>query len=230
MPSGGSLTIETRAGETPNAVTISVADTGTGMPQSVVERIFEPFFTTKEPGRGSGLGLATVFGIVKQSGGFIRVESEPGRGTAFEVCLPRTLDVPAAARPMSRTSASQGTEKILLVEDDPRVREVTSRALRSGGYEVIAAKGSVEAADLIAREPSPLHLLITDVVMPGLGGRNLAHQLRQARPDLRVLFISGYAENVLSRDGALEAGSELLLKPFTTTSLLARVRAVLDGP
>jgi PAS domain S-box-containing protein len=243
MPAGGTLRVETTnflveehhvalhpeisAGE---HVRLFVQDTGTGMTAEVKERIFEPFFTTKGPGKGSGLGLETVFGIVKQSGGFIRVESETGRGTAFEICLPRTLDVPVATRPRSKASASRGTERILLVEDDPGVREVTSRALRSGGYEVIVATASVDAPGIAAREEGPLHLLITDVVMPGLGGRDLAQQLRKVRPGLKVLFISGYAENILSRDGVLEAGTELLLKPFTAAALLARVRAVLSGP
>ena len=242
MPSGGKLKVEAtnwmvneaqaalypeiKAGE---YVRLFVQDTGTGMTAEVKERIFEPFFTTKEAGRGSGLGLATVFGIVKQSGGFIRVESESGRGTAFEICLPRTLDAPVPSRAATKASSSCGTERILLVEDDASVREVTNRALRAGGYEVLVARGPAEALN-IAREQSPLHLLITDVVMPGLGGRELAQQVSQGRQDLRVLFISGYAENALSREGVLDPGVDLLLKPFTAASLLAVVRGVLDRP
>jgi signal transduction histidine kinase/ActR/RegA family two-component response regulator len=241
MAGGGTLRVETtnllveshrvalQPGIAPGEyVRLFVQDTGSGMSAEVKERIFEPFFTTKGPGKGSGLGLATVFGIVKQSGGFIRVESEVGHGTAFEICLPRTLDAPLSPQPPSSTSAARGTERILLVEDDSSVREVTSRALRAGGYEVLVVRNSAEAPGVVARELGPLHLLITDVVMPGLGGRNLAQQLRQLQPEIRVLFISGYADNVLSRDGVLEAGTELLLKPFTPASLLARVRAVLD--
>jgi PAS domain S-box-containing protein len=243
MPDGGTFQIEVtnlhlenegtagRPGTGPGEyVRVRVKDSGTGMTAEVKEHIFEPFFTTKGTGKGNGLGLATVFGVVKQSGGFIRVESEVGRGTAFEICFPRTFDSPAVPQKSPRSATTRGTERILLVEDDPSVREVTSRVLSSGGYQVLVAGGSAEALELLAREERPLHLLVTDVVMPGLSGRDLAREVREKRPGLTVLFISGYAESALSKDGVLEAGVELLPKPFTPSDLLARVRALLDGP
>jgi signal transduction histidine kinase len=242
MPSGGRLTIETAnlaAGEVHAAkfpgmtpghyVWLAIRDSGVGMTAEVKERLFEPFFTTKEPGKGTGLGLATVYGIVTQSGGFIRVESEVGRGSTFEICFPRTLDAPAPAGASPGEKPPRGSETILLVEDDRRVREVTARALRAGGYRVLVAGGGAEALDLAGREAGPLHLIMTDVVMPGLGGRGVADELRERHARARVLFVSGYPQDAISHHGVLDPGVEFLPKPFTTEALLARVRAVLDG-
>jgi CheY-like chemotaxis protein len=200
------------------------------MSPEVKAHLFEPFFTTKPMGKGTGLGLATVYGIVKQSGGHVRVESELGLGTSFEVCFPRTVAAAETEVTPAPGTATSGTETILIVEDDPHVREVTVRSLRAGGYRVLVAGNGGEAFDLAALEPNPLKLLITDVVMPGIDGRTLADELRRRIPELRVLFVSGHAEEFIGKHGVLEPGIELLPKPFTGSSLLARVRVVLDAP
>jgi len=237
MVGGGTLTIETAnrelgagggspgtGGEREQYVRLAVRDSGSGMGDEVKAHLFEPFFTTKPKGRSTGLGLATVYGIVKQNGGLITVESEPGRGSTFEILLPRTLEPPAqgAADPPA-VATGGGTETLLVVEDDPQVREVTVRALRAGGYHVLVAGGGREALDLPALKE--LKLLVTDVVMPGMGGWELAEAMRRRYPGLRVLFVSGYTQTNLA-----ERGVELLSKPFTPTTLLARVRLVLDAP
>jgi two-component system, cell cycle sensor histidine kinase and response regulator CckA len=244
MPDGGRLTIETaneQVGERLVAfhpfmrpgpyVRLTISDSGVGMTPEVKSKAFEPFFTTKPLGQGTGLGLATAFGIVKQSAGYILLESEEGRGTNLVVYLPRTLDAadPAPSTSTS-TAASRGTETVLVVEDDPQVREVTVRSLRAGGYRVIVAGTGAEALAIESQEDGPLHLLITDVVMPGLGGPEVAGLLGRRRPDLRVLYISGYPQGTFARGGVLEPGIELLPKPFTRAALLERVRAVLDAP
>jgi two-component system, cell cycle sensor histidine kinase and response regulator CckA len=242
MPRGGKLVIETSnivvneghtslfPGIQPGPhVRMAVQDSGSGMSPEVRTHIFEPFFTTKPAGKGTGLGLATVYGIVNQSGGFIRVDSEPGYGTNFEMLFPRILDATVPEKLPAPVTASQGTETIMVVEDDPQVRAVTVRSLRVGGYTVLSAKDGQEALDLGAREQGPLHLLVTDVVMPGLDGRATAEALRRRHPELRVLYVSGHTEEVISKRGVLEPGIEFLPKPFTTSSLLARVRSVLDA-
>jgi PAS domain S-box-containing protein len=242
MPGGGKLTIETRNVEigadlvaphpwmrTGPHVLLAVRDSGQGMSPEVKARIFEPFFTTKPQGKGTGLGLATVYGIVKQSEGYILVESEPGWGTTFEIYFPRVMEAPVAAAPPGRATAMRGTETVLVVEDDPQVREVTIRSLRSGGYRVLVAAGGREALDVEASEQGPLHLLVSDVVMPGLSGPETADELRRRRPELRVLFVSGYTRDAVIQRGVHDAGIELLPKPFTASSLLSRVRAVLDA-
>jgi CheY-like chemotaxis protein len=242
MPDGGKLTIETsnfqldqataqlfpglRAG---SYVRLAVQDTGSGMSTEVEARIFEPFYTTKPTGKGTGLGLAMVYGIVSQSGGCIRVDSEQGYGTSFEVLLPRVSSEAVAAEPAHRVGATSGTETVLVVEDDPQVRAVTVRSLRAGGYTVLTAADGREALDIVGRQTGPLQLLITDVVLPGLGGRALAEALSERRPGMRVLYVSGHAEEAIGKRGMLEAGIEFLAKPFTAASLLARVRAVLDA-
>jgi CheY-like chemotaxis protein len=192
--------------------------------------LFEPFFTTKPPGQGTGLGLATVYGIVRQSGGHVRVHSEAGRGTTFRIYLPRTDAAPAPGSPPPRPARSaRGDETVLVVEDDPRVREVTVRALRGAGYRVLAAGDGREALAVAAAEAGPIDLLLTDVVMPELGGRQVAEALGSRHPAPRVLFVSGYTQDTIVHHGVLDAGVEFLPKPFTASVLLARVREVLDG-
>ncbi len=242
MPSGGTLILESSnfevgemygelfPGMQPGPyVRLAVHDSGAGMSPEVKDHVFEPFFTTKPAGKGTGLGLATVYGIVTQSNGFIRVESEPTYGTTFEVLFPRIPDVAVPAEPPVLVTSRQGTETVLVVEDDPQVRAVTVRSLRAGGYVVVVANDGREALDVGAREGVPLHLLVTDVIMPGLDGRAVADELRRLHPKLRVLYVSGHAEEVIVKRGVLEPGIEFLAKPFTASSLLARVRAVLDA-
>jgi len=242
MPGGGTLSIDSanavideshvaahpfmRAG---TYVRLAIRDSGTGMSAEVKARIFEPFFTTKLSGKGTGLGLATVYGIVKQSGGHILVDSAPDRGTTFEVYFPRTLDPVLAAAPPDQAAVARGSGTILVVEDDPHVREVTVRSLRAGGYRVLAARDGRDALELAAREDGRLHVLVTDIVMPGLSGREVADELRRRHPDLRVLFVSGYTRDAIVQRGVLDAGIAFLQKPFTASSLLARVRVVLDA-
>jgi CheY-like chemotaxis protein len=211
-------------------VQLAVSDEGSGMAPEVRERIFEPFFTTKEKGKGTGLGLSTVYGIVAQSGGFIRVDSEPGRGARFEVYFPRALAAAPAEAPAPEEAPGGGTETILVVEDDAQVRAVIVRSLRAVGYHVLVAAGGEEALQGAAREPGRIDLLVTDVVMPGLGGRAVAERLTAERPDLRVLFVSGYTQGVSAGEGEPGDGAELLPKPFAPAALLARVRSMLDAP
>jgi two-component system, cell cycle sensor histidine kinase and response regulator CckA len=241
MPRGGRLAIETTnavidedhvaryPGERPgDYVRLVIRDSGTGMSPEVKSHLFEPFFTTKAPGRGTGLGLATVYGIVKQSDGYAHVASEPGEGTAVEIWLPRTRDVAATVAPPRAPAEQRGTERLLVVEDDPHVREVTVRSLRGGGYEVLVAASGQEALAFGAERLRQVRLLVTDVVMPGLDGRALASELLRRHPALRVLYVSGYPQDAIAERGVLMAGVELLPKPFTASALLARVRAVLD--
>ena len=211
-------------------VCLTVADTGRGMDEAVLANLFEPFFTTKDEGRGTGLGLATVYGIVKQNHGHITVESQPGQGTRFRIYLPATDVAPAAApppraapRPRARPAVT-----VLLVEDEPAVMRLTRRMLEKLGYTVLAAESGGEALRLSAAHAEPIHLLISDVIMPGMRGRDLADQLRAARPTLQVLFMSGYTADVLAPQGVLAADIAFLQKPFTFDELAARVRALLD--
>jgi two-component system cell cycle sensor histidine kinase/response regulator CckA len=194
----------------------------------VKERAFEPFFTTKPVGQGTGLGLATVYGIVKQSEGYILVESEPGQGATFEVFLPRVTDAVARVEAPVPVTTTRGAETVLVVEDDRLVREVTVRSLRAAGYAVLAASDGREALEIAARQRGPLHLLVTDVVMPGEDGGAVANAVRRRHPEVRVLYVSGYAEAAIVDRGVLEAGIEFLPKPFRPSTLLARARAILD--
>ncbi len=188
------------------------------------------FYTTKAPGQGTGLGLATVYGIVKQSNGYILANSAAGQGTSFEIYLPRTLDAPRATSATAAVVPAGGDETILLVEDDPQVRDITVRALRSGGYRVLVARNEREALAVAGSEARRLDLLVTDVVMPGGYGPAVAESLRRLQPDLRVLYVSGYTQDAIAERGVLADGIELLHKPFTPSALLSRVRTVLDAP
>jgi signal transduction histidine kinase/CheY-like chemotaxis protein len=242
MPQGGHLIVETanvdldgdfvrrHVGARPGPhVMLAVSDSGVGIPREVQPHIFEPFFTTKEQGRGTGLGLATVYGIVKQSGGYITVDSESGRGTTFRIYLPRVdAAAPAADRSARPTAAAGGTETILLVEDEEGVRELARDILRSSGYTVIEARNGAEALLLCERHQGPLDLLLTDVVMPRMSGRELAERLAALRPDLIVLYMSGYTDDAVIRHGVLGAGTAFLQKPFTPGALVGRVRETLD--
>jgi PAS domain S-box-containing protein len=242
MPQGGSLNIETAAVDLDEAyarsrpevrpgryVMLAVSDTGRGMTEDVKAHIFEPFFTTKGPGEGTGLGLATVYGIVKQSGGHVSVYSELGRGTTFKVFLPvadGAANVAASAAP--KAPAPGGRETVLLVEDEARVRGLTAAALRKRGYVVVEAGCAEEALRARAALPGPIDLLLTDVVMPGASGRVLAERLTASDPTLAVLYMSGYTDDAVVRHGLLSAEVEFLQKPFAVDALLRTVRRVLD--
>jgi signal transduction histidine kinase len=244
MPNGGLLELSTAnvdldaegaheiGLEKPGAyVMMSVADSGTGMDAETKVRIFEPFFSTKPAEKGTGLGLATVYGIVKQSGGDIWVYSEVGRGTTFKVFLPR-IDEPLAeenAASENRGVAPRGSETVLLADDEAPILKVARRILEGAGYTVLTATDGAEAVRVAGQHAGAIHLLVTDMVMPHLGGRQVAETLRAARPDLRVLYLSGYTDTAATRQGLMEPGAEFLQKPFSTDSLVRRVREVLDA-
>ena len=244
MPKGGRLTVETvnvdldstyardHVTVKPGAyVMLAVSDSGIGMSPETVAHIFEPFYTTKESGQGTGLGLSTVYGIVKQSGGYIWVYSEPGKGTTFKVYLPRVA-APVDSKPEVTTVlvAGKGSETILLVEDEEAVRELASRILSAKGYSVVAAKGTKEAEEFSEKHTGQIHLLLTDIIMPGTSGRELARRITGRHPRTRVLYMSGYTDNVLAQGGVLEAGLSFLQKPFTPGALVQKVRDALDSP
>jgi PAS domain S-box-containing protein len=244
MPGGGTLTIETanvELGAEPEQeqapaapghyVMLTVSDTGMGMTATTQSHIFEPFFTTKERGKGTGLGLSTVYGIVKQSEGYVWLESEPGRGTTFKVYLPR-VDAPieATAPGPARTASVGGDETILVVEDQEPVRRLTRKVLETRGYAVLAAADGPEALRVAEHHPGTIHILVTDVVMPGMSGREVGRQLAAERPEMRVLYLSGYADDSIVHHGVLEPGLAFLQKPFTPETLARRVREVLDAP
>jgi CheY-like chemotaxis protein len=245
MPEGGRLLIETAektideafAELNPDAipgryVCLSVSDTGKGIPSEVLPHIFEPFFTTKEPGKGTGLGLATVFGVVKQHRGWISVSAEPGKGANFQVYLPRskvsaaTVEAANAVRP----KPARGTETILLAEDSPSVRRTTRLFLERNGYGVLEASNGVEALKIWDEQGESISLLLTDLVMPaGVSGQQLARKLQQSRPKLKVIFTSGYSAEIAGRELELRAGENFLQKPFPPEELLETIRRCLDN-
>jgi CheY-like chemotaxis protein len=243
MPSGGRLMIATRnvtldedyaAGHpevTPGRyVQVSVSDTGYGMDAGTQARVFEPFFTTKAPGKGTGLGLAMVYGFVKQSEGHVDVDSAPGAGTTFNLYLPRAEAVSGAAGASTRPAAPPGgKETILVVEDDAAVRRLVVRVLRAGGYQVIEAADGDEAVAVARSHAGPIQLVLTDLVMPRSSGRELADAVTRLRPTVRVLFMSGYTDEAMLRHGITEPQVAFLHKPFTADALAEKVRKVLDG-
>jgi CheY-like chemotaxis protein len=209
---------------------LAVTDTGVGMDAETSSRIFEPFYTTKGGTSGTGLGLATVYGIVKQSGGYIWVYSEPGKGSSFKVYLPRVDEPAEAPQTIKRQPrVRKGTETILLVEDEPAVRELTRMVLAAQGYSVVEALSPEDAQRLSEVRGTQIHLLLTDVVMPGLSGRELARRVTARHPNMRVLYMSGYTQNVIAGGGTLETGIAFLQKPFSPATLVEKVRDVLDG-
>jgi PAS domain S-box-containing protein len=243
MPDGGTVTIETRNATLDDAyaaqhvsvipgeyVMLAVSDTGCGMDQKTQARIFEPFFTTKPPGRGTGLGLSTVYGIVKQSGGNIWLYSEPGKGTTFKIYLPAIAALPediGKAAPAEAVQRGGGT--VLVVEDDEQLRRLTHRALAGQGYTVLEADRGSTALDIARRHKGQIDLLLTDVIMPDTNGRKLAETIQAARPGIRVLYMSGYPDGAIASHGMLEPGVAYLAKPFTTEAITRRVREVLEA-
>ena len=243
MPDGGTLTLETgtvqlsesysarQLGIQPGQhVTISISDTGVGMDEDTQSHLFEPFFTTKNPGRGTGLGLATAYGIIRQSGGAIGIISELGKGTTARIYLP-VAEAKAEALP-EKTAAAEpltGAETILLVEDEARVRKLIMDVLAARGYRVLEATRGREAIRLVAAHKGPIHLAVVDVVMPGMSGPDLVRQIQPEHPDLRVLYISGYTDEAIVHHGVLESGAAFLQKPFLPEVLARRVREVLDA-
>ncbi len=210
-------------------VLLAVSDDGCGMDKETLDSIFEPFFTTKDVNQGTGLGLATVYGIVKQNNGFINVYSEPGKGTTFRIYLPRHMGEAGKreAEIVTEIPTSRG-EMVLLVEDEPAIREMGQMMLERLGYQVLAAGTPEEAMRIAGEHPGGIHLLITDVVMPGMNGRDLAEQLHNLYPNIKVLFMSGYTADVIAHRGVLEEGVNFIQKPFSRKDLAVKVREILD--
>ena len=244
MPKGGKLTIETsevELGESFPAfhfdvppgpyVLLAVSDTGTGMDAKTLTHVFEPFFTTKAAGKGTGLGLSTVYGIVKQSGGHVAVYSEPGVGTTFKIYFPRVDERPErASGSFKRKRQTAGTETVLVVEDEEAVRRLVCRSLEAQGYKCVPAANASEALLASEKHTGTIHLMLTDVVMPNLSGKELARRIATLRPRMKVLFMSGYTDNAIVHHGVLDAGTPFLQKPFTPQTLAAKVREVLSAP
>jgi len=245
MPNGGKLTLETAnvafdresIGCYPelkpgNYVMLAITDTGMGMSEEVKTHVFEPFFSTKSVGQGTGLGLSTCYGIVKQSGGHISIYSEPARGTTFKIYLPRIESQTQIPLPrLDSPDLPRGTETILLVEDDPALREMAAALLRRLGYTVLAAANGIEALRLKQqRDIGCIDLLFTDVVMPHMSGKELSERVRASHPHIRILFTSAYAENAIIHQGVLDKGVALLQKPFTPSALARKLREMMDQP
>jgi CheY-like chemotaxis protein len=243
MPDGGELVIETGAQELSEEELVSrpgirpgwfavlqVRDTGCGMDERTRARVFEPFFTTKEVGRGTGLGLATVYGIVEQSGGFVTAHSAPGQGASFTIRLPRVQQPEDHGPVAPEADQVHGTETILVAEDEESLRGLIERILRRHGYTVLSAPNGRAALELAASEPGDIHLVLTDAVMPLLGGPELVRQLAPLRPATRVLYMTGYTDSEILRRGVEDASAELLQKPFTTRQLLRAVRDAMEAP
>jgi CheY-like chemotaxis protein len=242
MPRGGKLIIRTENvrldGETApqiattlvpgDYVMLSVTDTGAGMNEETKSHIFEPFFTTKGPGKGTGLGLATVYGIVRQTGGGISVESEPGKGSIFKIYLPlESAPVDFTRTPLMPVEKTDNFETVLVVEDEDIVRDLVCEVLEDQGYNVICARDGIEALNLAEDCDGPIHLLVTDVIMPNMNGHDLARKLSQLRPDMKVLYVSGYSDNEIGDHGLLDPRYELLQKPFTPQTLARKIREVI---
>jgi CheY-like chemotaxis protein len=244
IPNTGKITVETGAvtfdktdcaghvGMVPGKyVLLAVSDNGRGMDAETLSHLFEPFFTTKEVGKGTGLGLATVYGMVKQNNGFIDVHSEPGRGTTFKIYLPRnTAETGRTRMKDAAQPAARGHETILLVEDEPMILDITTKMLERQGYTVQAAATPGEAIRLAREHAGEIHLLMTDVVMPEMNGRDLARDLLSLYPNLKRLFMSGYTADVIAHHGVLDEGVEFIQKPFSVQALAVKVREVLDEP
>jgi len=243
MPGGGRLEVVTRtvmvdeafAREHPpmragRYATLTVRDTGVGMDDETQSHLFEPFFTTKPGRHGAGLGLATTYGIVKQSGGYIWTESAPGAGATFTIYLPWHEPLVAAAVPATEASgtARGAGETVLVVDDEPAVRVVTKRILQRSGYAVLEAAGGVEALDTLREHPGPIHLLLTDVIMPEMNGRDVAQRVRAQRPGIRVVYMSAYSPEAIAHEGLLDEGAAFVRKPFESGLLLQTVRRTLD--
>jgi PAS domain S-box-containing protein len=242
MPDGGVLTIETRtvhvdavyAAEHPGTrpgphAMLAVRDTGVGMDEAIRRRVFEPFFTTKPYGKGTGLGLSMVYGIVKQSGGSIWFQSEPGHGSRFTIYFPYVTGSRAPQPAPPPAAMARGDETVLVVEDEPPLRELAARVLAGAGYTVLQAANGADALSLLERHPAPVHLVFTDVVMPGMSGRELAARLATLRPGIRVLYTSGYTEDEILRHGVLDDPGRFLSKPYTPSVLRRRIREALDS-
>jgi len=243
MPKGGKMIVETSNVELDRVyasehvsvkpgryVMLAVSDSGTGMSPETVAHIFEPFFTTKGGTKGTGLGLATVYGIVKQSGGYVWVYSEPEKGSTFKVYFPRVDEkVEKSSRTKQDMKAERGSETVLLVEDDDAVRELTEVILTAQGYNVICANGPKRAEEIAAERSNEIDLVLTDVIMPTMSGRELVKKLSEKNSKLRVLYMSGYTDNVIAQGGVLEEGLAFLQKPFTPRALSQKVREVLDA-
>jgi len=245
MPAGGTLTIETvnvavdegyASGKALEPVApgmyaaLMVTDTGTGMDRGTLEHVFEPFFTTKAVGDGTGLGLATVYGIVKQSGGFVSVYSEPGQGSSFRIYLPLSGARLESGRAVASTPFGGGTESILVAEDEPAVRAIVARSLRAYGYTVLEARDGLHAIELAEAAATPPQLVITDIVMPGMGGKQLAAEIQERWPGVPILFTSGYTGTDAVRRGLLDEGTDFMQKPLEPETVAKRIRQILDAP
>jgi PAS domain S-box-containing protein len=240
MPSGGTLVVQTtttdidaahaatRVGLPPGQYAcIKIGDTGVGMPSDVIDRAFEPFFTTKPEGAGTGLGLATVYGIITEARGYVQIYSEPGIGTTFTILLPATGEVVRAEPAVAQAPATGAGETVLILEDEPAMREVTRRILSRNGYNVLAAASGRDAIEIVASHPGDIDVLLTDVIMPHMLGQEAAKRIRALRPGVKVLFMSGHTHGLLNTQGVLEAGVNLLEKPFTGASLLMTLGQVI---
>jgi len=244
MPNGGKLSIATSNAEIPpdsrrnggaksenGHVMLSVKDTGIGMTREIQQRVFEPFFTTKEQGKGTGLGLATVYGIVTQSGGEVHLHSQPNKGTTFRLFFPALATAAESVPAVAETSAApRGDETVLIVEDDASLRALAARVLEASGYKVLLARNGVEALALCAGYDGKIDLVASDVVMPEMSGRPLVEKLAETRAETKVLFMSGYTDDDVMRRGVLDGRTAFLQKPFTATQFATKVRDVLDQP